>query len=314
MSEQKRSYYRNWYQHWQEEKKREEKEQAMKYFSQMETDDLAMEQSQNGQLYSRQGQLYQKRAEMPMDAYQGQRRIQQSYGENSYGNGHAEAEGAYYNHEGENPHQRFQEEEIYAGPMHQQRSQGSKKILSKKQTRQLQDMVRGILIGLPVVIVMLVALSAAGVISPVGFLGIFSSNDPAIVAYAEAHNALMLEHNALNQSIFEHVSNQTLSEATAATLQNDYQNIQTKSQALMAEHAELTSMTRLWSLKLQSLEQMMLAIGSQQQANETVIAAFNQFVDDQNDIGTEMSRALSEFLSENNVDFTQQPGGGLVIQ
>ena len=303
MNEPKRSYYRNWYQHWEEEKKQEEKNQAMKYFSEVDELGPGVSHAGAGQLYFRQGQIYQKGMEAPKRG------------------GHPEGtQPVMDEHEGyfqQGQHfQSFEEEpENGYGPVHlnKNHSNASKRVFSKKQMRQFQDIFRGLIVGLPVVFVLLAILYGTGLIPQENLSRLFQRNDPAIVLYMQNHDQLMAAHNEFNQLIANHVVNGTLSPEVAASLQVDYNQIQLDTQSLMLEHSEKADMTRLWNFKLQSLGQMMTALMTQQQVNEEVIATFNQFVSDQNDIGAEFSRSLSVLLDENNIRFNQLPGGGLSI-
>jgi len=285
MIEQKRSYYRNWYQQWQEEKKQEEKAQAMKYFTQMEEENHhLMNPGPAGQLYVRQGQVFQKGPEM-------------AHGPMDYEARHDDVEPPHH----EAPYYEEYQPEMEYGPRMPQGRTQTRNNLSKKQMRKLQDVLRGLMLGLPVVIILLAVLYMADMLPANMLGGIFSHNDPTVVAYIESHDSLMSQHNALNQSIASHITGGTLSPEVIATLQNEYGNLQTATNALLTDPSGISSMNRLWSLKLQSLGQMMAIFETHQQVDDVVIATFNQFVSDQNDIGTELTNGLNGLITEHNI-------------
>jgi len=111
----------------------------------------------------------------------------------------------------------------------------------------------------------------------------------------------MSQHNALNQRIAQHITGGTLSPDVIANLQNEYVDIQAQTAALLADPNSPSFMNRLWSLKLQSLGQMMGIFETNPQVDDTVIATFNQFATDQNDIGVELTNGLSGLLTEHNI-------------
>ncbi|MCL1950636.1 MAG: hypothetical protein FWF59_13000 [Turicibacter sp.] len=296
MNAPKRNYYRNWYQQWQEEKKLEEKDQAMKYFSEMGV--MVGQGEGESQLYSRQGQIFQK--------------VAGGYAEAGFG----EPQGHYDNF---NPGQFGQQgvemdADELAYQNYRRQSQGSKKMLSKRQSRQLQDIGKGLLMGLPIVLLLLVILYAFDFIPQAAVNRFLMGDDPVVVATTQAHSQLMEDFNSFNQQIASHITGGTLSPETAAQLQGDYTLLQANVEAFIAQNEGQPSLTRPWSLKLQSLGQMMGAINAYQQVNNSVIDTYNQFVADQNDIGDELTRALSEVLTDNNIPFTQLPGGGISIR
>lgn len=91
------------------------------------------------------------------------------------------------------------------------------------------DVLRGILVGLPLVIVLVTILYASGVIPQEKLLGLFGVNSVSpITAYLTEYDELMSMHNEVNQQLTSHLKLNDFSDSYKQELQTIQQNIEIK--------------------------------------------------------------------------------------
>lgn len=181
---------------------------------------------------------------------------------------------------------------------------------------QFSDALRGILIGLPLVVVLLTVLYAAGVIPQDKVYALFGiTTTSPVTEYIQQYDELMVLHNNINQSLSEHISNNNISSVYIQELKNQQQNIINKTQQLLATNDETFSkMGRLLNLKLMSLDQLIIQVSNSETVTDEVTEIYNQFVSDQNEVGNQIVLALTEILDENNIKYTKQVNGAIQIK
>ena len=181
---------------------------------------------------------------------------------------------------------------------------------------QFLDMLRGLLVGLPLVIVLLALLYAGGVIPQESINRLLGVNTTsAVTEYIEQYDELMTLHNEINESLSEHISSDNLTSLYLQELKTQQQTIVSKTQELFDNQDEAFSeMGRLLNLKLLSLEQLIAQVESSTSVTDEVTASYNQFVSDQNEVGNQIVLALTNILDENNIEYTKQVNGGIQIK
>ena len=178
------------------------------------------------------------------------------------------------------------------------------------------DVVRGLLLGLPLLLVIATLLYATGIIPQETVNRLFGvgGNSP-VIAYIEIHDEVMILHNEINQSLVNHIPENLVTSEFRAELQAKHTMVQEQTARLLEEsNAVFANMNRLWTLKLASLDEMVNYILTNDEVTPEVLTYFNQFVSDQNDIGEQISLALSNLLSDNEIDYIQLSTGNIEIR
>ena len=125
----------------------------------------------------------------------------------------------------------------------------------------------------------------------------------------------MVLHNNINQSLSNHITNNTIDDAYLQELKTQQQNIRTQTQNLTSTTDETFSeMSRLLNLKLTSLEQLITQVTNSGSVTEEVTATYNQFVNDQNEVGNQIVLALTSILDNNKIQYTKQVNGSIQIK
>ena len=125
----------------------------------------------------------------------------------------------------------------------------------------------------------------------------------------------MVLHNNINQSLSNHITNNTINDAYLQELKTQQQNIRTQTQNLTSTTDETFSeMSRLLNLKLTSLEQLITQVTNSGSVTEEVTATYNQFVSDQNEVGNQIVLALTSILDNNKIQYTKQVNGSIQIK
>lgn len=181
---------------------------------------------------------------------------------------------------------------------------------------QLADVLRGLLVGLPLVVVLLAVLYAGGIIpqdSVNRLLGIDTTSP--VTEYIDQYDELMGLHNNINKSISEHINTNNITSTYLQELQTEQQNIRTQTQALLSNNDETFSeMGRLLNLKLASLDQLITQLTTSEGVTDEVTSTYNQFVSDQNEVGNQIVLALTTILEDNNIQYTKQVNGAIQIK
>ena len=178
------------------------------------------------------------------------------------------------------------------------------------------DVLRGILVGIPLVVVVLTVLYVGGILpqeSVNQFLGLSTNN--VVTDYINQYDELMLLHNEVNQSLSEHMSSNNFSTIYLEELKEKQKNITTKTQELVAtEGEEFSEMGRLLNLKLTSLNQLITKLEGNESVTEEVMQAYNQFVSDQNEVGNQIVLSLTNLLDTNKIPYTKEVNGAIKIK
>lgn len=178
------------------------------------------------------------------------------------------------------------------------------------------DVLRGILVGIPLVVVVLTVLYVGGILpqeSVNQFLGLSTNN--VVTDYINQYDELMLLHNEVNQSLSEHMSANNFSTIYLEELKEKQKNITTKTQELVAtEGEEFSEMGRLLNLKLTSLNQLITKLEGNESVTEEVMQAYNQFVSDQNEVGNQIVLSLTNLLDTNKIPYTKEVNGAIKIK
>lgn len=184
-----------------------------------------------------------------------------------------------------------------------------------KQT-QFSDALRGILVGLPLVVVLLTLLYATGAIPQDKVDALFGISTASPVSeYIKQYDELMVLHNNINQNLSEHIMNNNISPVYIQELKTQQQTIINKTQQLLSTNDEsLSEMGRLLNLKLMSLDQLITKVSSSESVTDEVTEMYNQFVSDQNEVGDQIVLALTNILDENDINYTKQINGAIQIK
>lgn len=186
--------------------------------------------------------------------------------------------------------------------------------LSKQ--NQFSDTLRGILVGLPLVVVLLTLLYATGAIPQDKVDALFGISTASPVSeYIKQYDELMVLHNNINQNLSEHIMNNNISPVYIQELKTQQQTIINKTQQLLSTNDEsLSEMGRLLNLKLMSLDQLITKVSSSESVTDEVTQMYNQFVSDQNEVGDQIVLALTSILDENDINYTKQINGAIQIK
>ena len=186
--------------------------------------------------------------------------------------------------------------------------------LSKQ--NQFSDTLRGILVGLPLVVVLLTLLYATGAIPQDKVDALFGISTASPVSeYIKQYDELMVLHNNINQNLSEHIMNNNISPVYIQELKTQQQTIINKTQQLLSTNDEsLSEMGRLLNLKLMSLDQLITKVSSSESVTDEVTEMYNQFVSDQNEVGDQIVLALTNILDENDINYIKQINGAIQIK
>lgn len=181
---------------------------------------------------------------------------------------------------------------------------------------QFSDVLRGLLVGLPLVVVLLALLYAGGVIPQETVDRLFGMNTTSpVTEYIEQYDELMVLHNDINKSLSEHIGANNITSTYIQELKSQQQNIVSKTQELLDNQGEdFSEMGRLLNLKLMSLDQLINQVASSESVTEEVTESYNQFVSDQNEVGNQIVLALTSLLDDNNIKYTKQVNGSIQIK
>ena len=171
------------------------------------------------------------------------------------------------------------------------------------------DILRGILVGIPLVVVLLTVLYVGGVIpqNQVNqFLGL--STNKVVTDYIG-------KYNEINKSLSDHMSTGNFSSVYLQELKEKQNQIAVKTQEIMATEGDnFSEMGRLLNLKLTSLNQLMGKLEGSESLTEEVKQAYNQFVSDQNEVGNQIVLALTNLLDANKIPYTKEVNGAIQIK
>lgn len=178
------------------------------------------------------------------------------------------------------------------------------------------DIVRGLLIGLPLVLVLVTILYTSGVIPPEKIQGLFGiSTVSPVEDYLTQYDELMTLHNNINYQLTAHLKAGDFSESYKQELQTLQQTITDKTNALsQTSDQNFSNLNQLLSYKLLSLNKMIDLILNHQELSTEVSSYYDQFVTDQNQVGTQIVSALTGVLDQYKVGYTKQVNGSIQIK
>lgn len=178
------------------------------------------------------------------------------------------------------------------------------------------DVLRGILVGLPLVIVLVTVLYVGGVIPQDKLLGLLGTNTTnPITVYLTEYDELMSLHNQVNQSLTSHLKTNDFSQVYKQELQTIKAEIENKTNALGKQSDEsFTNLNRLLSYKLLSLNQMVDIVIANSQLTSEVSDSYTQFVTDQNQVGTQITSEVTSLLDKQNISYVKQVNGTIEIK
>lgn len=178
------------------------------------------------------------------------------------------------------------------------------------------DVLRGLLVGLPLVIVLVTILYASGVIPQDKLLGLIGMNTTnPITTYLTEYDELMSLHNDVNQSLTTHLKTNDFSGTYKQELQTIQQDIETKTTGLNEQAEEsFSNLNRLLSYKLASLTQMVELVVANSEMTSEVSDYYTQFVADQNQVGTQITSELTSLLDKQNIKYVKQVNGTIEIK
>ncbi|MFQ9521771.1 MAG: hypothetical protein ACLRZR_10405, partial [Turicibacter sp.] len=181
---------------------------------------------------------------------------------------------------------------------------------------QFSDILRGLLVGLPLVVVLLTLLYAGGVIPQETVNRLFGMTTTSpVTEYIGQYDELMVLHNNINKSLSEHIGANNITPTYLQELKSQQQNIINKTQELLANKDEsFSEMGRLLNLKLMSLDQLINQVTSSESVTEEITQSYNQFVSDQNEVANQIVLALTSLLDNNNIKYTKQVNGSIQIK
>ena len=176
--------------------------------------------------------------------------------------------------------------------------------------------LRGILVGLPLVIVLVTILYASGVIPQEKLLGLFGVNSVSpITTYLTEYDELMSMHNEVNQQLTSHLKLNDFSDSYKQELQTIQQNIEIKTTGISEGADEsFSNLNRLLSYKLASLNQMVELVIANESMTSEVSDYYSQFVTDQNQVGTQITSELTSLLDQQNIKYVKQVNGTIEIK
>jgi len=177
------------------------------------------------------------------------------------------------------------------------------------------EIFRGLLIGLPAVVVVLTLLYSVGVIPQDVVDRLLIGNEAtAVMTYIGQHGEVMILHNEINHSLEKTIANQSISGEFQQELQVKHQLVQEQTELLMGDYdIDISNLNRLWQLKLTSLNEMVTYLLANEEITSETVTYYDQFVEDQNEIGEQISLALSQLLEEHHINYVQQMNGNIEL-
>ncbi|CUN08118.1 Uncharacterised protein [Turicibacter sanguinis] len=204
----------------------------------------------------------------------------------------------------------------YAGNRQNHKSSNQHLNLSLSNDGMGADVLRGILVGLPLVIVLVTILYASGVIPQEKLLGLFGVNSVSpITTYLTEYDELMSMHNEVNQQLTSHLKLNDFSDSYKQELQTIQQNIEIKTTGISEGADEsFSNLNRLLSYKLASLNQMVELVIANESMTSEVSDYYSQFVTDQNQVGIQITSELTSLLDQQNIKYVKQVNGTIEIK
>lgn len=175
--------------------------------------------------------------------------------------------------------------------------------------------LRGATIVIPLLLVVLTLMYSVGFI-PQTFINrnVNGANQAPVMAYIAQHDEIMILHNEINQSLERHVPGENVTSEFEQELKELYDRVVMETDTLMEQsEGAFANINRLWTLKLTSLDEMVESVLNQEEMIPELMVYYHQFVEDQNEIGKQMSLALAKLLSEYNIEFIEQVNGDIEL-
>ena len=178
------------------------------------------------------------------------------------------------------------------------------------------DVLRGLLIGLPLVLVLVTVLYVGGIIPSDAIQSLFGISAVSPVDdYLTQYDELMTLHNEINTTITSHLKLKDFSPNYKQELQTIQQNITTKTNSVTEqENKGAANLNQLLAYKLLSLNKMIELVVKNEELTTEVSDYYDQFVMDQNEVGTKIVSALTTMLDSHNVKYTKQVNGVIQIK
>lgn len=178
------------------------------------------------------------------------------------------------------------------------------------------DVLRGLLIGLPLVLVLVTVLYVGGIIPLDTIQSLFGiSTVSPVDEYLTQYDELMTLHNEINTAITSHLKLKDFSQNYKQELQTLQQNITTKTNSVTEQKNEdAANLNQLLAYKLLSLNKMIELVVNSEELTTEVSNYYDQFVTDQNEVGTKIVSALTTMLDSHNVKYNKQVNGVIQIK
>ncbi|HAX72667.1 MAG TPA: hypothetical protein DCY20_04015 [Firmicutes bacterium] len=171
------------------------------------------------------------------------------------------------------------------------------------------DMLRGLLVGLPLLIGVFVIMYAMGILPEINAEPSYAAY-PELVTYADQYETLMSTYNSVNQSIRERINTQDFSSFFKSELGKQQVTLQTATTTLTTQtDTRYQELNRLLGLKLTSLNNMVTAFVAAEEVTPELSQAYEEFMRDQNELATQITQALTTLLTDYDVNYEKVVGG-----
>ncbi len=187
--------------------------------------------------------------------------------------------------------------------------------LSLHSNRNGGDVFRGIALGLPLFIGILVIIYATGLFSlPNSNELITTTFGPEAITYLDDYESLVTSQNKLNETIATGVRSGEFSALTLTELTNLKMDIQALTMEL--ESCDIDSfeqLSYLFKLSLSSINTVVDVLVKDNVSTDEISTAYSQFVKDQNSVGEQISTELVNIFNEANIPLEKAMGGKFTL-
>ncbi len=210
---------------------------------------------------------------------------------------------------------RYKANHQHQQPLRQPRHQKDTMELSLHTDSTGSDMLRGLALGLPLLIGIVVVMYATGLFTvPTVEETLVSTYGENSVSYLTDYDALVTTQNKMNELIAVNIKQADSSTVAKAELANYVSQIQTLTKKL--DDYDIESFNRLGSLfelSLLSVNTLVDVINQAEVSDETIDSTYAQFVMDQNSVGTQIVTELETLLKAANISVEKGMGGKLEL-
>lgn len=198
----------------------------------------------------------------------------------------------------------------------------SNRIVNSGETRGIRDkanangeIFRKVMIVFPLVLVVLTFMYSVGFI-PQTLVDQFlnGGKQSSVMTYIALHDEIMVLHNEINLNLERHVPNENLTSEFQQELNEQYERVLQQTEMLMEQTGRtFANLNRLWSLKVTSLNEMVSSVLNQEEVTPEVLDYYHQFVEDQNEIGKQITLALTNLLFDHNIEYIERANGDIEL-